>query len=354
MSGRTCSPSSASTRRHRPPGTTAGRTIAAENTTRPESRTRETRCRPAPGPAAHRRGRGLRGGPGGRSGRWYGAPRGRHRACPAVRVERYRRVPVLRAEGGSCGSPPSTSRSLPGLREGTPVGVPQSSRGAPAPDLQVGRPSSSDSSPSRRARGRLRLPSAPARPSPGVRRPVPPPVLAPAEPASPDASRWSHRQAAASETGQRWTRAGARWNGTSRGLAARVLVTRPRVVPGEHALVELSAQLGTSPRHAAEIRRPGLAGDYGDAAPHLFVFAWAAGRRTCYDGCGWADASTDVRPGDSLAARVGTEVTLGLVLIDGAWWAWMARPLARRLLARGLVLRLHRGRRAPVVRRGVR
>jgi len=128
---------------------------------------------------------------------------------------------------------------------------------------------------------------------------------------------------AASETERRWSRAGARWNGASRGLAARVLVTRPRVMPGEHALVELSAQLGTSPRHAAEVGVRVSPPDYGDTAPHLFVFAWAAGRRTCYDGCGWADASTDVRPGDSLDARVGTEVTLGLVLVEGAWWAWM-------------------------------
>ena len=144
-----------------------------------------------------------------------------------------------------------------------------------------------------------------------------------AAPAPPGAGPVAASGDAAADAGQRWTRAGARWGGTSRGLAVRVLVTRPRVVPGEHALVELSAQLGTSPRHAAEIGIRVSPADHGDADPHLFVFAWAAGRRTCYDGCGWADASTDVRPGDSLAVRVGTEVTLGLVLVDGAWWAWM-------------------------------
>jgi hypothetical protein len=125
------------------------------------------------------------------------------------------------------------------------------------------------------------------------------------------------------QAGQRWSRAGARWNGTNRGLAARILVIRPRVAPGEHALVELSAQLGASPPHAAELGLRVSPTDHGDPDPHLFVFAWAAGRRTCYDGCGWADASTDLRPGDSLGSRVGTEVTLGLVLVDGAWWAWM-------------------------------
>jgi len=121
----------------------------------------------------------------------------------------------------------------------------------------------------------------------------------------------------------RWMRAGARWSGTSRGIATRVLVTRPHVVEHEHALVEVSAQLGTSPRHAAELGLRVSPTDYGDADPHLFVFAWAAGRRTCYDGCGWADAPGDVRSGDSLGASVGAEVTLGLVLVDGAWWAWM-------------------------------
>ncbi len=121
----------------------------------------------------------------------------------------------------------------------------------------------------------------------------------------------------------RWARAGARWTGTARGVAARVQVTRPRVVAGEHSLVEVLAQLGTSGRHAAGIGFRVSPADYHDGEPHLFVFAWAHGRRTCYDGCGWADASAAIRPGDSLAARVGTEVTLGLVLVDGAWWAWM-------------------------------
>ncbi len=121
----------------------------------------------------------------------------------------------------------------------------------------------------------------------------------------------------------RWVRAGARWTGAARGVAARVQVTRPRVVGAEHSLVEVLAQLGTSGRHAAEIGLRISPTEYGDGEPHLFVFAWAHGRRTCYDGCGWADAALTTRPGDSLADRVGTEVTLGLVLVDGVWWAWL-------------------------------
>ena len=92
----------------------------------------------------------------------------------------------------------------------------------------------------------------------------------------------------------------------------------------EHSLVELEAQLGPSgARHAVELGIRTAPVEYRDADPHLFVFAWVAGRRTCYDRCGWEGVGASARPGDSLATRIGTEVTLGLVLHEGAWWAWM-------------------------------
>jgi len=92
----------------------------------------------------------------------------------------------------------------------------------------------------------------------------------------------------------------------------------------EHALVEVEAQLGPAgARHAVEIGIRTSPVEYRDGDPHLFVFAWVAGRRTCYDRCGWESAGAGTRPGDDLAGRFGTEVTLGLVLHEGAWWAWM-------------------------------
>jgi Neprosin len=101
-------------------------------------------------------------------------------------------------------------------------------------------------------------------------------------------------------------------------------VTRPVVLGAEHSLVELEAQLGPgSSRHAVELGVRTAPIDYGDGDPHLFVFAWVAGRRTCYDRCGWQGVRASMRPGDGLAGRVGTEITLGLVLHQGAWWAWM-------------------------------
>jgi hypothetical protein len=119
-------------------------------------------------------------------------------------------------------------------------------------------------------------------------------------------------------------RAGAWSGGAARGVAARILVTRPRVLGDEHALVEVEAQLGPgAARHAVEIGIRTSPVEYGDGDPHLFVFAWVAGRRTCYDRCGWKGVDATARPGDSLARRIGTEVTLGLVLHEGAWWAWM-------------------------------
>jgi len=96
------------------------------------------------------------------------------------------------------------------------------------------------------------------------------------------------------------------------------------VLGEEHSLVELEAQLGPSAaRHAIELGIRTAPVDYRDADPHLFVFAWVAGRRTCYDRCGWQGVGASARPGDSISTRIGTEVTLGVVLHEGAWWAWM-------------------------------
>jgi len=122
----------------------------------------------------------------------------------------------------------------------------------------------------------------------------------------------------------RWTRAGAWRRESVRGIAARVQVTRPVVAGDEHSLVEVEAQLGPrAARHAVELGIRTSPVEYRDGEPHLFVFAWVAGRRTCYDGCGWRGAGASVRPGEALGGRIGTEVTLGLVLHQGAWWAWM-------------------------------
>jgi hypothetical protein len=60
---------------------------------------------------------------------------------------------------------------------------------------------------------------------------------------------------------------------------------------------------------------PGL---FGDSSPHLFVYHWVNGQRTCYDGCGWVQVSPTYYPGQPVAP--GITVQYSTFFYQGNWW----------------------------------
>jgi len=63
-------------------------------------------------------------------------------------------------------------------------------------------------------------------------------------------------------------------------------------------------------------------GQWGDNAPHLFVYHWNDGNETCYNSCDWHQYSNTYYPGMDLTALVGKFVYIGWVQYEGAWWGW--------------------------------
>jgi hypothetical protein len=55
----------------------------------------------------------------------------------------------------------------------------------------------------------------------------------------------------------------------------------------------------------------------GDVNPHMFVYHWVNGAKSCYNGCGWEQVSDTVKPGDTLATGAKK---FGLQYFDDAWW----------------------------------
>jgi hypothetical protein len=55
----------------------------------------------------------------------------------------------------------------------------------------------------------------------------------------------------------------------------------------------------------------------GDVNPHLFVYHWVNGAKSCYNGCGWEQTSDTVKPGDTLATGAKR---FGIEFVDDAWW----------------------------------
>ena len=90
--------------------------------------------------------------------------------------------------------------------------------------------------------------------------------------------------------------------------------------PG-HSLEEMSVQGGPGNGNIVEIGSSVSSDQFGDTAPHLFVYHWVNGAQTCY-GCDWHQYSNAYYPGMSLAGMVGQSVYNGYVYYQGNWWAW--------------------------------
>jgi hypothetical protein len=64
---------------------------------------------------------------------------------------------------------------------------------------------------------------------------------------------------------------------------------------------------------------PGLNG--GSLDPHLFVYHWKNGAKTCYNGCGFVKYGTPpFGAGDNVAAHIGLSKKFTIEFANGVWW----------------------------------
>ncbi|MEV6347041.1 neprosin family prolyl endopeptidase [Actinoplanes sp. NPDC051851] len=84
-----------------------------------------------------------------------------------------------------------------------------------------------------------------------------------------------------------------------------------------HSLAEVAVQSADS----AQIVEVGWTVDRvvnGDDDPHLFVYHWVNKESTCYNGCGFVQYSSTIKPGDTLTQD--TAKRFGIQYFNGAWW----------------------------------
>ncbi|MFI7539802.1 neprosin family prolyl endopeptidase [Actinoplanes sp. NPDC049599] len=106
--------------------------------------------------------------------------------------------------------------------------------------------------------------------------------------------------------------------GESDGTWANLTVEKPRLVEGDyHTLAELAVRSADT-QHTVEVGWTVDRSVNGDDDPHLFVYYWKDGKRTCYNACGFTQYSKTVKPGDTLP--VGTQKRFGIQHAGSAWW----------------------------------
>jgi hypothetical protein len=106
--------------------------------------------------------------------------------------------------------------------------------------------------------------------------------------------------------------------GETDGTWANLTVEKPKLVEGDyHTLAELAVQSADT-QQTVEVGWNVDRSVNGDDDPHLFVFYWKDGKRTCYNSCGWTQYSKTVKPGDTLP--VGAQKRFGIQHSNNAWW----------------------------------
>ena len=102
------------------------------------------------------------------------------------------------------------------------------------------------------------------------------------------------------------------------GLYANLTIAKPTLNRADyHTLAELSLQ--TNDGH--QVVEVGWNVDRvvnGDDDPHLFVYHWVNGESSCYNGCGFEQFSTNLKPGDTLA--YGVTKKFGIQFSNNSWW----------------------------------
>ena len=99
----------------------------------------------------------------------------------------------------------------------------------------------------------------------------------------------------------------------------------PTVSGSGHSIGEI-AVMGTGSANTtlndAEMGFSVSSDQWGDNAPHLFVYHFNDGNETCYDTCNWNQFSATYYPGMDLTPFVGKFVYIGWVQYRQAWWGW--------------------------------
>jgi hypothetical protein len=65
-------------------------------------------------------------------------------------------------------------------------------------------------------------------------------------------------------------------------------------------------------------RRSSRSAGTSTARSTAFVYHWVNNKKSCYNGCGFEQHSTNIKPGDTLAYDVTKK--FGIKYVDGAWW----------------------------------
>lgn len=113
--------------------------------------------------------------------------------------------------------------------------------------------------------------------------------------------------------------AGGRQVGATDGTWANLSIAKPELATADaHTLTEIAMQSADS-KQIVEVGWNVDRKVNGDTDPHLFVYYWKDGKKTCYNSCGfemYADAT--IKPGDTLPTA--TQKRFGVRHSGGAWW----------------------------------
>lgn len=102
------------------------------------------------------------------------------------------------------------------------------------------------------------------------------------------------------------------------GLYTTMTVAKPTLATVDyHTLAELALQSADG-QQIIEVGWNVDRAVNGDADPHLFVYHWINQATTCYNGCGFVQYATDLKPGDTLTYDVSKK--FGIQYSGGAWW----------------------------------
>ena len=105
----------------------------------------------------------------------------------------------------------------------------------------------------------------------------------------------------------------------SPGTSAFITQHLPWLLPSDyHSLAEMAVQSADT-RQIVEVGWTVDREVNGDDNPHLFVYHWVDGAGTCYNGCGWVQASPTRFPGMRLAYD-GTAFQYMIQYREGNWW----------------------------------
>ena len=99
----------------------------------------------------------------------------------------------------------------------------------------------------------------------------------------------------------------------------------PKVVGTDHSIGEIAVMGAGGAGGTLDDVEMGFSvsqDQWGDNAPHLFVYHWNDGNETCYDTCNWNPVSNTYYPGMDLTPFVGKFVYIGWVQYREAWWGW--------------------------------